>query len=207
MVGIAKRMRKLQSLLTIRMGLGAATLAPEVKRIHLAFAPKLSDGHLGARQFWRKILPRLKFRNPTIPMTVDQTLPQTDASTLTLHYSSIPTNLASSPPAFTTTTSIPVSRMPKSPSSQISAQPSEAQEEEFTHTIPLKHRTIEDIYDEFAAVSGAKEVEPTEEDLTLSRMLKETALRSERDRRKVAEVVATRKAEEARLKAARGSIA
>lgn len=43
-------MRKLQTkLLAIRLGPGAVVLPKEVKRIHMRFAPKINEGHMGPR--------------------------------------------------------------------------------------------------------------------------------------------------------------
>ena len=95
-------------LLAIRVGAGAAILPPEVTKIHMDFALKIEDGHAGAkylppppllkppslthpRTFWRQCLPRLKYHNPTIPMTVSRSCNQKGPSTMTVTFSSPPT--------------------------------------------------------------------------------------------------------------------
>ncbi|KAI5287278.1 hypothetical protein KEM54_006110 [Ascosphaera aggregata] len=77
MVGVVQRMRKLKATWSIRNGIGAALLSEEsapspVTRIHLTYAKKMYQGHAGARRFWRECLPRLKFYNPSIPITVEK---------------------------------------------------------------------------------------------------------------------------------------
>ncbi|KAK1772975.1 CI-B8 domain-containing protein [Phialemonium atrogriseum] len=87
MVGVIRRMNKLRGqLLEIRHGPGAALLPPDVTRIHIEFAKKNSEGHMGPRKFWRESLPRLKFWNPAIPMIVNRTTDQAGPATMTLYF-------------------------------------------------------------------------------------------------------------------------
>ncbi|KAG7146189.1 hypothetical protein HYQ46_005020 [Verticillium longisporum] len=67
--GAASRWHKLRAqMLRIRHGPGAAVIPPTVTRIHVEFAKTYNNGHMGPRRFWRDMLPRLKFHNPSIPM-------------------------------------------------------------------------------------------------------------------------------------------
>ncbi|KAG4431244.1 hypothetical protein IFR05_013266 [Cadophora sp. M221] len=50
------------------------------------FARDLEDGHYGPRKFWRNCLPRLKYHNPAIPMTVNRTNDQSGPALLTIHF-------------------------------------------------------------------------------------------------------------------------
>ncbi|PFH61422.1 hypothetical protein XA68_17408 [Ophiocordyceps unilateralis] len=59
-------------LVKIRCGTGAATLPPEVTKIHLDFGLRMDLGHMGARKFWRECLPRLKYHNPGVAMIVNR---------------------------------------------------------------------------------------------------------------------------------------
>ncbi|MCJ1280745.1 hypothetical protein MMC26_000062 [Xylographa opegraphella] len=86
MVNIAKRMRHLKSLFSIRLGPGAAILPKDVKRIHLDFATKFNDGHLGPRRFFQHCLPRLKYHNPGVSMTVTRTTNQAGPATMTVFF-------------------------------------------------------------------------------------------------------------------------
>ncbi|KAL5118932.1 hypothetical protein ACEQ8H_003061 [Pleosporales sp. CAS-2024a] len=38
----------------------------------MEFNTEINGGHRGARKFWRNMLPRLKFRNPAIPMQISR---------------------------------------------------------------------------------------------------------------------------------------
>ncbi|KXT16825.1 hypothetical protein AC579_6792 [Pseudocercospora musae] len=88
MVSIPQRMRKLQTrLLAIRMGSGALILPKEVKRINMRFAPRMNQGHMGPRKFWRHELVRLKYHNPSVSMTVDRTALQDDPAVMSIHFS------------------------------------------------------------------------------------------------------------------------
>lgn len=73
-------------LLNLKLGSGAIVLPNDIRELHLQFAPKINNGHAGARKFWRIALPRIKYHNPSIPMIVTRTKDQTSAATLTLTF-------------------------------------------------------------------------------------------------------------------------
>jgi len=73
-------------LLDIRLGPGAAILQTPPARLHLTFARKINDGHMGPRKFWHTYLPRLKYHNPAVPMTVERTDDQEGPATLSVHF-------------------------------------------------------------------------------------------------------------------------
>ncbi|CAF9929714.1 MAG: hypothetical protein GOMPHAMPRED_005459 [Gomphillus americanus] len=75
-----------QQLLQIRFGPGAAILPKEIKRIHLDFAYNWNNGHLGPRRFWRQCLPRLKYHNPMVSMTVQRTTDQDSKPVMTIYF-------------------------------------------------------------------------------------------------------------------------
>ncbi|KAF2214627.1 hypothetical protein CERZMDRAFT_36614 [Cercospora zeae-maydis SCOH1-5] len=86
MVSLPQRMRRLQNrLFAIRLGPGALILPKDVKRISLRFAPKMNEGHMGSRKFWRHELVRLKYHNPSVPMTVDRTALQDEQAVMSIH--------------------------------------------------------------------------------------------------------------------------
>ncbi|KAI9825040.1 MAG: hypothetical protein M1826_007118 [Phylliscum demangeonii] len=64
--------RACHQLLNVRLGPGAAVLPSEIKRIHVEVPWKINNGNRGARHFWRNHLPRLKYHNPTVPITVSR---------------------------------------------------------------------------------------------------------------------------------------
>lgn len=73
-------------LLNLKLGSGAIVLPNDVREVHLQFAPKINNGHGGARKFWRNALPRIKYHNPSIPMTVTRIKDQETPATLTLSF-------------------------------------------------------------------------------------------------------------------------
>ncbi|KAK8220456.1 hypothetical protein IWZ00DRAFT_541002 [Phyllosticta capitalensis] len=83
---IQQRMFKLKEMLWIRMGPGSATIPKNVKSISLRLARKIDNGHRGPKKFVREVLPRLKFRNPWLPIKVDRTAENHEAAVMTIHF-------------------------------------------------------------------------------------------------------------------------
>ncbi|KAF2236664.1 hypothetical protein EV356DRAFT_64283 [Viridothelium virens] len=195
MVSVLQRMRKLRTkLLAVRLGPGALVLPQDVKRIHLSFASKINDGHMGPRKFWRHCLPRLKYHNPAVSMTVDRTIDQSAPATLTLFYAPKPSSgsptASPAPTNSTTSTSVSPDHDPF----------------ERTDSIDMKHRTDTQILQELVKVTKAIEISPTPEDEAMIAELEDQRNRSEKDRQLMASVMRDRKAEEARLMQARGEV-
>jgi large subunit ribosomal protein MRP49 len=94
-------------LLWIRVGPGALTLPKEVQKISLEFNTKINGGHRGARKFWRDILPRIKYRNPALPITIMRHTDRTGPAKLHIF-----TSTSSSPD--TPSTTIDVKMLPES---------------------------------------------------------------------------------------------
>ena len=127
-------------------------------------------------------------------MTVDRTLDQTAPATLTLFYAQKP---ASDSP---TASPAPIS------STTSNSIPSDHQPFERTHSINMKHCTDAKILQDLMEVTKAIEVQPTPDDEVMLRDLEEQNTRSEKDRELMARVIRERKAEEARLRQARGEV-
>ncbi|KAI0389201.1 CI-B8 domain-containing protein [Xylariaceae sp. FL0594] len=176
MVNPGKRMNLLKALLSIRHGPGAAILPPEISRIHLDFAMKWNDGHLGPRKFWRECLPRLKFWNPAIPMIVNRSKNQAGPATMSIYFK----NPSSTSPSTTTTTStttkpsafshiaalqntLPLAQQPQSSVENEFPAPEPAADETVVR-IDMKHVKSTAILDEFLAKTGANPVKPSKED-------------------------------------------
>ncbi|KAI5196998.1 hypothetical protein E4T39_07491 [Aureobasidium subglaciale] len=193
MVSLLQRMRKLQTLLAIRLGPGAAVLPKEISRIHMRFAPKIEGGHWGSRKFWRHELVRLKYHNPAIPMTLDRTAPQTDPALMTIFFAD-PEASPTSGAAPTTSTSGDKEPSNYSPSSR-------------TETIVMTGRTPEHILTDLMKITSARQVEATQEELDTLRSLEEQRLRSERDSKLSLEVREKKKRELSLLAQARGDVA
>ncbi|KAI5197197.1 hypothetical protein E4T42_06769 [Aureobasidium subglaciale] len=193
MVSLLQRMRKLQTLLAIRLGPGAAVLPKEISRIHMRFAPKIDGGHMGSKKFWRHELVRLKYHNPAIPMTIDRTALQTDPALMTIFFAD-PEASPTSGAAPTTSTSGDKEPSNYSPSTK-------------TETIDMTGRTPEHILTDFMKITSARQVEATQEELESLRSLEEQRVRSERDSKLSLEVREKKKREESLLAQARGDLA
>lgn len=159
------------------------------------FAVKLNDGHLGPRKFWRHYLPRLKYHNPAVPMTVNRTTNQSGPATLTVFFAP--------PPDSQSPTSSPA---PTSSTSQ-STSPSEHTPFERAQSIDLKHRREPEIMALLMATTKATPVHATAEEQAELEELEEQRERSERDTARSAEVNAKRKREAEVLAQARGELA
>ncbi|OCK88896.1 uncharacterized protein K441DRAFT_708560 [Cenococcum geophilum 1.58] len=185
MVSILQRMRKLKTLLAIRVGPGAAILPKEVAKLNLSFCQHIDGGHRGARKFWREMLPRLQYRNPGVPMTITRHLDPSLPATLTIFYRR---------PVATSTTTSPSS--PVTPSGPRRVE----------KAIDIKNLSEAGILQLLLLETKATPCEPTEVELQELRELEEQKERSRRDSERSLEVRRQRKREEAMLKAARGEV-
>lgn len=146
------------------------------------FAVKGNDGHFGPRKFWKQCLPRLKFHNPAVSMTVDRTTDQKGSATMTVFFA--PSADAESP-----------------------AQNTESSVNERAEAIEMKHRHESEILDRLMKVTRAVQVQPTEEEELELRQMEEERIKSEEDRRRMAAVTAQRLREKELMAQARASIA
>ncbi|MCJ1314554.1 hypothetical protein MMC25_008236 [Agyrium rufum] len=237
MVSISSRMRNLrtvryfhkaiaqvENLLHIRLGPGAARLPPDIKRINLAFAFKNKDGHMGARQFWRHCLPRLKYHNPGVSMTIQRSENTDTPSLMTIFYTSpspsssttTSTSKQESPPTpvpDTTTSSSPESPPATSPPSSTSTstststtnKPSDHTPSSRVETIEMKNRHSDDIWKDFLALTKATQVVATPAEEAELEQLSGDRTRAEQDRRRELARREAIRAEAALLEAARGA--
>ncbi|CAD6574231.1 MAG: hypothetical protein ASARMPRED_006611 [Alectoria sarmentosa] len=192
-MNVVKRTRKLKALLDIRIGPGAAVLSNDVKRIHLNFAHKLNDGHLGARKVWRKYLPRLKYHNPAISMTVNRTLDQGGPATLTVFFAPPPRSSSA------TASSAPSSTDP-------SAAPSGYAPAARIETIDMKHKHESEILSRLLELTRGITYEASPDELAELRDVDEEQKRSERDREAQARLNEIERQEKALLDLARGGV-
>ncbi|KAI9644293.1 hypothetical protein NHQ30_007649 [Ciborinia camelliae] len=168
-------------LLGIRLGPGAAILPPEVTKIQLDFAYG-SAGHLGPRHFWRNCLPRLKYHNPAVPMTVNRVTDTSVDATLTIHF----------------TTPSPTAGTPT---------PSTSTSKTYTKTIDCKHRSDNDILFDLMDLTKAQKVLPTPAEKQMKKDLAARELKSRQDSLLSAAVNEKIRAEKAILDQARGEVA
>ncbi|KAG9248188.1 50S ribosomal protein-like protein Mrp49 [Calycina marina] len=197
MVSVLQRMRALRTLLAIRLGPGAAILPPEVTRIHLDFAFRINGGHRGARHFWRQFLPRLKYHNPGVPMTVTRHEAFSSPATLTIHYTSalhLPSKAAISSTTTPLTSSAPVPQ-----STPIAATVT-------TEVINMKDKPEAEILAKLMEITKAKTVRPTEEEKRMIKDMEEHQTRTDKDRAVQAVETARKKREKAMLAKAQGEV-
>ncbi|ORY18834.1 hypothetical protein BCR34DRAFT_553577 [Clohesyomyces aquaticus] len=187
MVNIVKRMRVLRELLWIRVGPGALKLPKEVTKISMEFNNKIDGGHRGARKFWREMLPRIKYRNPIVPIEVSRHTDPAGPCKLYIY----------TEPAQATTTSAPSSPTPSS-STTATAKP--------THDIDIRMIAESQILAELIRVTKAEVIEATEQEKEEVREIEEFKERSEADRQLVREKFVAGRREEELLRLARGEI-
>ncbi|KAI4097470.1 MAG: hypothetical protein L6R37_006799 [Teloschistes peruensis] len=182
-------------LYNIRLGQGAAILPKDIKRIHLDFAFKISDGHFGARKVWRNYLPRLKYHNPAVSMTVNRSQDQAGPATLTIFYAS----------PHDSSTSSPSSAAPSSSSTSITST-SDHTPFERAETIGMKHRHESQILSDLLNLTKATPIVASPEEVAELQALADEKKRSEADRARNAAYTEQKRQEKALLDQARGAI-
>ncbi|KAL2197244.1 CI-B8 domain-containing protein [Corynascus similis CBS 632.67] len=160
MVNVLRRLNKLTALVRLRNGPGAAMLPQDVTRIHMEFAHRINQGHMGPRVFFREALPRLKYWNPAVPMVVNRSYDQSGPATLTLYFRE---------PGATLPSDLP---QPSSSTQGLAKAPAPA-EGERALTIDMKNRRSEAILKEFMEKSGAVSVKMSPEDEAIMREVEE----------------------------------
>ena len=132
-----------------------------------------------SRKFWHHMLPRLKYHNPAIPMTVDVTDDQAGPASLYVYFAQ-----ASSP---------------SQPASGASSSP------EREEIIDMKHKTDVYILEEFTKLVDGQQIEATEQEREELAAFDEQRMRSDRDRALQKEVLAKQRREQEILEQARRS--
>ena len=167
-------------------------LSKDVKRIHLDFAHKLNDGHFGARKVWRKYLPRLKYHNPAISMTVNRDRDQGGPAILTVFFAP--------PPRSSSATASPA------PSSSTDAPtvPSGHALGDSIETIDMKHKHESEILSRLLELTKGMPYEATHDELAELRDADEEKKQSERDREAQARLNEVKRQEKALLDLATG---
>ncbi|KAK8086898.1 hypothetical protein PG994_001872 [Apiospora phragmitis] len=183
MVNPGKRMNILKALLNLRHGPGAAILPPEISRLHMDFALRWNDGHLGPRKFWKDCLPRLKFWNPAIPMIVNRSTNNAGPATLSIYFRQAAAAAAAAPttPAGKGTHITPLAQQPhSSTTNECTAPPPE--EGERVVTIEMKHQHSDYILAEFLTKTGATVLRPSPDELNEMRQTEDLRERAAIDR-------------------------
>ena len=160
----------------------------------MEFAYKFNDGHLGARKVWRKYMPRLKYHNPAISMTVNRSNNQEGPATLTVYFAP--------PPRSSSATSSPA---PPS-STEPSTTPFGHTPADLTAMIDMKHKNESEILSRLLELTKGVPYEATPEELDELKEVDVEKRRSERDREAQAKLNEVRRQEKALLDLARGRI-
>ncbi|KAI0097813.1 mitochondrial ribosomal protein L51 [Nemania sp. FL0031] len=181
MVNPGKRMHILQALLSLRHGPGAAILPPEITRIHLDFATRWNDGHLGPRKFWRTCLPRLKYWNPAIPMLVNRSDNQAGPATMSIYFRQTPSSSDPSSTVEVVRNMLPLAQQPHSSITNEHPAPPPEKDEKVV-TIDMKNIHSDAILTEFLAKTGATVVHPTPNEEMEMRQIEERRERGAIDR-------------------------
>ncbi|GJC82636.1 hypothetical protein ColLi_05474 [Colletotrichum liriopes] len=208
MVRVGQRWHALRAILNIRFGPGAATLPPNVTRIHMEFARRAEDGHFGPkfvlpplpdlpslerciqkepqttdpfqpyRKFWRDMLPRLKYYNPAIPMIVNRKSNNEGAAVMSVYFSA---------------TDAPVDPKAQPPLEGV----------ERVVKIDMKGKHSQEILDRFLAETKAEAILPGPEDETEMKAVEELRIKGEKDRQRNLKIREEEKREKAMLARAR----
>ncbi|KAI8935024.1 hypothetical protein NX059_008688 [Plenodomus lindquistii] len=176
-------------------------LPKEVSKISMEFNTKIYGGHRGARKFWREMLPKIKYRNPAVPIEINRHTDPAGPSLLHIftHTKTQPT---------TSTTSSPIAQQPSSSPPSTTPNPRNTMVPDTTpptYTLNIKDQQEGEILEALLkTVPGIQEVTPLEEELEKMRELKEQEERSEKDRVLMRETLMKERREQELLKLARG---
>ena len=151
-------------------------------------------GHFGARKFWHNYLPRLKYHNPAVSMTVNRRTDQEGPATLTIFFAH--------PPSITSASSSPID---SSSTVVENYSPSTHHPVEREESIDVKHIRDTEIYSLLMGLAKATPVLPTAEEEAELRQLKEDLEQSKQDSIIGAKYRAKMKEEKALLDSARGA--
>jgi large subunit ribosomal protein MRP49 len=149
---------------------------------------KANSGCLN-RKFWREMLPRIKYRNPTVPIEISRHQDPHGPALLKLYM----TTPSSSTP---TASDLP-------PTSSTSATPSTATP---THTVDIRMVAESEILAHLVSRTGAEEIKATEEEEAELVELADSKGRRDKDRVEVLEKLTKARREAELLRLARGEV-
>jgi large subunit ribosomal protein MRP49 len=148
------------------------------------------------RKFWREMLPRMKYRNPSIPMTISRHH-DPDGPSLLHIYTRQPTPIQTPTPD---TTTAPPSA---TPNPQTTLVPDTSPP---THTLNIRDMEQSEILDALIKTIDVEVIRPTEQEEAEMRDFAEQNERSEQDRVLVREKLTKERREQELLKLARGEV-
>lgn len=188
-----------QRIVNVRVGTGAATLPsitsplenlPNVTRMHLTYGRSIGRGHIGAHKFWRQCLPRLKYYNPTVKLSVTPYKGEDRHAVLTVFFSGSQPQKAK---AF----------HDDSIKDEFAPTPTESEK---AVVMNLKDYNFEEIWQQVKELTGAVDVPAAPEDLEQLEKFRQMDIKSEADRIRVAGMRQVKKDQERMLQEARGEV-
>ncbi|PVI05934.1 hypothetical protein DM02DRAFT_610279 [Periconia macrospinosa] len=162
----------------------------------MEFNRKIEGGHRGARKFWREMLPRMKYRNPAVPMEISRH-EQPDGPSL-LH---IFTAANKSPPAPNKTAPAPPASSPN-PANTLTPDTTTP-----THSINIQGMTELAILEQLVQKTGAQPLEMTPEETQEWDEVHGFHSRSEKDRQETRARFLNERHEKQMMRIARGQTA
>lgn len=178
---------------------------PPVTRIHLTFAQRSEDGHMGARRFWRDCLPSLKYYNPAIPMTVSRDQKQGGKCEMHIFFGD-----KNSPAAEAAKEGKPVTLPTSSTTGQThppsNALPGTETALENVKTIKMQHKSHNAIWHEVQELTKAKRVWAPNQDATEMKHLAQFREQAEKDRARVAKILENKREQARVLKEAKAQV-
>ena len=147
---------------------------------------------MGARHFWRNCLPRLKYHNPGVGMTVKQTDDQAGPAALTIYFAAEQAGKAAI--ALANERKVTDSLAPAPEASEQSV------------VLDLRNYTHKQIWDRVQLMTDAKAVNPTGEDVAMQQKLDAITKRSGPDRERVKSIRQAKADQERMLAMARGEV-
>jgi large subunit ribosomal protein MRP49 len=155
-----------------------------------------------SRKFWREMLPRIKYRNPSVPIQISRHNDPDGPALLHIYTAAKtqPVPGTTNAPTAQQSDSAPPSGTPNARNTLVpdTSKP--------TYTINIRDQLESEILEALVAKTGAQEIKPTEQELAEMQEIAEFKERSEADRVQVRERLLKERKEAELLKLARGEV-
>lgn len=168
------------------------------------------------RKFWKQVLPRIKYRNPSIPVRVSKVADPEESPILTIVYNTASPSFTSSPAS--TATPTPLESLPTvgtsaavqtpQPAAEPLGVPMPLKDDPAKSSLEIQLRDVHEtqIWAKVRAATNAQDVEPLQSELDGLREIQEQAIKSQAARERTLEENKRKKKEEEMLRAARGEL-
>lgn len=169
-------------------------LPKDVRKLHLNFANKINGGHAGARKFWRHALPRLKYHNPAVSMTIHRSQDQHSPATLAIVFKD------------SLNPSSPASELQSTESAILTTFSPDQASNDRTEVIDVKDIRDSEIVTQLMRLTGAAQIVATPEEEAELQQLRDERERSRLDALVNSRYVEQEKQKKALLDQARGAL-